>query len=98
MKVYNKNGFLSRVLRAAVEWMIIMDAFLAAGTLFGLITCILSGDPVPAVLRMPCWIILGGNAAALLLYAVYVLRRESRKIRMGVLSPDMICAIMEGKI
>ncbi len=77
--------------------MLFVDALLVAGTLLGLIfVCAIPGEPVPQILLPGCWIILGGNAAAVTGYAVYILWRESRRIRMGVLSAEMICAIMEG--
>lgn len=97
MKVYNKNGRLSRALRFVWEWFLAVDILAAAGTLFGLIfVCAIPGEPVPQILLPSCWLILGGNAAALTVYAMYILWRESRRIRIGVLSAEMICAIMEG--
>lgn len=77
--------------------MLFVDALLVAGTLLGLIfVCAIPGEPVPPILLPSCWLILGGNAAALTVYAMYILWRESRRIRMGVLSAEMICAIMGG--
>lgn len=97
MKVYNKNGRLSRALRFVWEWFLILDFLLVAGTVSSLIAvCAIPGEPVPQILMPAIRFILGGNGAAVLVYAVYVMWRESRRIRVGVLSPEMICEIMEG--
>ena len=97
MKVYNKNERLSRALRFVWEWFLILDFLLVTGIVFSLIAvCAIPGEPVPQILLPSCWLILGGNAAAMIVYAAYIMWRESRRIRMGVLSAEMICAIMEG--
>ena len=97
MKLYRKKDRLSRVWRFIWEWILAVDILAAAGTLFGLIfVCAIPGEPVPQILLPSCWLILGGNAAAMIVYAAYIMWRESRRIRIGVLSAEMICAIMEG--
>lgn len=95
MKLYNKNGFLSRALRFAGEFLLAADVYLVLGHLLMLPVLAIWQKPIPEPLRPSYWIVLGGNAAVLLTVAVYVLWRESRKIRLGVISPETIRAVME---
>lgn len=94
-KVYQKNRILSRAAEAAC----MPYCLTAALTAYASYACAWTGAPLPHWYAAGAWITAGVPAAALLAGAVIgaarILREARTPRRMGIITPDEICRILE---
>lgn len=93
MKLYRKNGEMSTPMFYLTGALLAIDCGAIMGEIIVLLCFAVWGEPVPMLSRVFGWILFAVNAAVLL----EKLKKENRKIRLGMIPKELICEVMEGK-
>lgn len=97
MKVYQEKKILSIAKFIFMDAMIVLDAGFFGGILMVVPYLIVNQITLPPEWRTAIWAVIAVNAAAVLWAASEYMCETHRRVRAGIIQPEVICRVMRGE-